>query len=95
LRTGITKPGEASAGSLRYLTLADKIGLKEQGKFIWLLHDFIKYSKEFQPYLQSAVGLVNQDEDGFIDACSERQSGDSRTSMKGKVKQRPWQLMRM
>jgi hypothetical protein len=48
-----------------------------------------------QAYLKSAVGLINQDEDEFVYARSERQPGDSLTSMKGKVKQRHSQLMRM
>jgi CRISPR-associated endonuclease/helicase Cas3 len=48
--------------------LAAKIGLKEQGELIGLLHDLGKYSKEFQAYLQSAVGLINPDEDDFVDA---------------------------
>ncbi len=42
---------------------SDKIGLKEQGEIIGLLHDLGKYSKEFQDYLKSAVGIYNQDED--------------------------------
>lgn len=49
-------------------SLAAKIGLKEQGELIGLLHDLGKYSKEFQAYLQSAVGLINPDEDDFLDA---------------------------
>jgi CRISPR-associated endonuclease/helicase Cas3 len=49
-------------------TLAAKIGLKEQGEIIGLLHDLGKYSNEFQVYLKSAVGLINQDEDEFVDA---------------------------
>ncbi len=55
--------------------LATKIGLKEQGELIGLLHDLGKYSKEFQTYLQSAVGLINQDEDDFVNA----------SALKGKV----------
>lgn len=49
-------------------SLAGKIGLKEQGELIGLLHDLGKYSNEFQVYLKSAVGLINQDEDEFVDA---------------------------
>ena len=33
-----------------------------------LLHDLGKYSGEFQTYLQSAVGLINPDEDEYVDA---------------------------
>ena len=49
-------------------SLAAKIGLKEQGELVGLLHDLGKYSNEFQIYLKSAVGLVNPDEDDFVDA---------------------------
>ena len=46
-----------------------KIGLKEQGEIIGLLHDLGKYSKQFQDYLKSAVGIYNQDEDeDFVNA---------------------------
>lgn len=48
--------------------LASKIGLEPQGELIGLLHDLGKYSDEFQNYLKSAVGLINQDEDEFVDA---------------------------
>lgn len=48
--------------------LAAKIGLKDQGELIGLLHDLGKYSGEFQAYLKSAVGLINPDEDDFVDA---------------------------
>jgi len=48
---------------------AKKIGLPDQGELIGLLHDLGKYSNEFQNYLKSAVGLLNQDEDEeFVDA---------------------------
>jgi CRISPR-associated endonuclease/helicase Cas3 len=49
-------------------TLAAKIGLEPQGELIGLLHDLGKYSNEFQAYLKSAVGLINQDKDEFVDA---------------------------
>lgn len=48
--------------------LAAKISLEPQGELIGLLHDLGKYSNEFQVYLKSAVGLINQDEDEFVDA---------------------------
>ncbi len=48
---------------------AKKLGLASQGELIGLLHDLGKYSGEFQVYLKSAVGLLNQDEDEeFVDA---------------------------
>ncbi len=49
-------------------SLAEKICLKEQGELVGLLHDLGKYSEEFQSYLQSAVGLINPDEDDYVDA---------------------------
>ena len=49
-------------------SFAEKIALGEQGELIGLLHDLGKYSKEFQTYIQSAVGLINPDEDDFVDA---------------------------
>lgn len=56
-------------------SLAAKIDLQVQGELIGLLHDLGKYSSEFQLYLKSAVGLIDQDEDEFVDA----------KGMKGKV----------
>jgi len=48
---------------------AEKIGLADQGELIGLLHDLGKYSDQFQNYLKSAVGLLNQDDDEeFVDA---------------------------
>lgn len=49
-------------------SLAAKVGLSPQGELIGLLHDLGKYSAEFQAYLKSATGLINQDEDEFVDA---------------------------
>lgn len=49
-------------------SLAAKLGLNEQGELLGLLHDLGKYSGEFQTYLQSAVGLINPDEDDYVDA---------------------------
>lgn len=50
-------------------TFASKIELTGPGELIGLVHDLGKYSKEFQAYIKSAVGLLNQDEDeDFVDA---------------------------
>ena len=54
---------------------AFKIGLEEQGKLIGLLHDLGKYSEDFQSYLKSAVGIINPDDDDYVDA----------NGMKGKI----------
>lgn len=50
--------------------LAAKFRLAPHGKLIGLLHDLGKYSSAFQAYIQSATGLLNQDEDEeFVDAA--------------------------
>jgi CRISPR-associated endonuclease/helicase Cas3 len=60
---------------------AAKIGLREQGELLGLLHDFGKYSAEFQNYLKSAVGLLNQDEDeDWVDAKSRKGRVDHSTA---------------
>lgn len=57
-------------------SFAGKIGLARHGELIGLLHDLGKHSSEFQAYIKSAVGLLNQDEDEeFVDA----------SNLKGKV----------
>ena len=47
---------------------ASKIGLKEQGELLGLLHDIGKASQEFKQYIKSSVGLINPDEDEYVDA---------------------------
>jgi len=47
---------------------ASKIGLARAGKLIGILHDFGKYSDAFQNYLGSATGLINQDNDEYVDS---------------------------
>lgn len=47
---------------------ASKIGLAKAGELIGLLHDLGKYSDAFQNYLGSATGLINQDEDEYVDS---------------------------
>lgn len=47
--------------------LSSKIGLPEAGRLIGLLHDFGKYSKSFQDYINSATGVINPDEDDYVD----------------------------
>ncbi len=48
--------------------LASKLGLAPAGELIGLLHDLGKYSAQFQNYLGSALGLVDSDEDDYVDA---------------------------
>lgn len=70
LKTHLESVGRLSA------RFAAKFGLEKHGELIGLLHDLGKYSDEFQAYIKSAAGLLNQDEDEeFVD------SGE----MKGKV----------
>jgi CRISPR-associated endonuclease/helicase Cas3 len=47
---------------------ASKVGLKEQGELIGILHDIGKASQEFQQYIKSATGIINSDEDDYVDA---------------------------
>jgi len=47
---------------------AAKIGMKEIGEVMGLLHDFGKASEIFQGYLRSNQGLINPDEDGYVEA---------------------------
>lgn len=42
--------------------------LGSTGELLGLLHDLGKYSQAFQDYLGSAVGLIDQDADDFVDA---------------------------
>lgn len=48
--------------------LANKIGFKNTGELLGLLHDLGKYSKSFQNYIKSGEGFINQDEDDYVDA---------------------------
>lgn len=70
-----SQPLEAHLWSVANLAkaFARKTGLANQGELIGLLHDLGKYSSEFQAYIKSAVGLLNQDEDEeFVDAAGLR-----------------------
>lgn len=58
-----------------------KFGLETHGRLIGLLHDLGKYGSDFQSYIQSAAGLLNQDEDeGFVDVSGLRGKIDHSTS---------------
>ncbi len=54
---------------------AEKIGLKEAGEIIGLMHDVGKASCEFQNYIRSASGQINPDADDYVDS----------QEMKGKI----------
>ncbi len=56
--------------------LASKINMRNVGELMGLMHDFGKYSQQFQNYIQSATGILNPDlDDDWIDA----------TKFKGKI----------
>src|SRR3990170_2905777 len=59
---------------------ASKIGLKDQGELIGLLHDIGKASQEFEQYIKSAVGLINPDEDDYVDAAGLKGKVDHSTA---------------
>ena len=49
--------------------LAEKVVAPDTGELLGLLHDFGKYSQQFQIYLQSATGMLNPDvDDEYMDA---------------------------
>lgn len=51
--------------------LAEKIEMSDVGELLGLLHDFGKYSHEFQAYIQSATGMLNPDaDDDYVDAVA-------------------------
>ncbi|MBI5076313.1 MAG: CRISPR-associated helicase Cas3' [Nitrospirae bacterium] len=53
--------------------LAGKLGIPEAGELLGLLHDFGKYSRQFQAYIQSATGILNPDaDDDYVDAVTLR-----------------------
>ena len=57
-----------SATSIYAGQFADKIGLKEAGRIIGLLHDIGKASNAFDKYIKSATGCIDPDADDYIDA---------------------------
>ncbi len=59
---------------------ASKIGLKEAGEILGLLHDFGKASEQFQNYLLSGAGEKNPDADGYIDPEAMRGKIDHSTA---------------
>lgn len=46
---------------------ASKVGLKEAGRIIGLLHDIGKASDEFKNYIDSADGIIDPDADEYVD----------------------------
>lgn len=61
-------------------SFASKLNLDEQGELIGLLHDLGKYSAEFQAYIQSAIGMINEDEDDYVDSQGKKGKIDHSTA---------------
>jgi CRISPR-associated endonuclease/helicase Cas3 len=59
---------------------AAKVGLRKHGEIIGLLHDIGKASQEFKQYIESAVGLINPDEDDYVDAAGLKGKVDHSTA---------------
>ncbi len=59
---------------------ASKIGLRQAGELVGLLHDLGKYSNAFQSYLKSAAGLLDPDADGYTDFVSVKGKIDHSTA---------------
>lgn len=80
LNVGALAAGNAS--KLKFASGGDKHtqSLEAVGEVLGLLHDLGKYSKGFQDYLQSAVGLIDQDADDFVDAAELRGKIDHSTA---------------
>ncbi len=60
--------------------LATKIHVPEAGELIGLLHDFGKYSKEFQDYIKSGTGLFDADHIDYVDAKGKKGKIDHSTA---------------
>lgn len=58
----LTETGQLAA------QFAAKANLEDQGNILGLLHDFGKYSNEFQRYIASGVGELNADDEGWVDS---------------------------
>lgn len=51
---------------------ASKIGLRKHGELAGLLHDLGKATSEFAHYIGSATGLIDPDEDEYVDAAEKK-----------------------
>lgn len=59
---------------------SEKIGLKDVGKVVGLLHDFGKASETFQRYILSGEGLIDPDKEEYIDPVKHHGKIDHTTS---------------
>ncbi len=74
LETHLDEVGDKSGN------FAQKIGLAHSGKANGMVHDFGKYTDEFQNYLASATGRLNPDEDEYVDAKDKKGKVDHSTA---------------
>jgi len=68
-KDGVKQPVEDHLSDVGEIAsrLAAKINVSSAGNLIGLLHDFGKFSMEFQEYIGSATGLINPDEDDYVE----------------------------
>jgi CRISPR-associated endonuclease/helicase Cas3 len=59
---------------------ASKIGLEKYGEIIGLLHDLGKASLVFDKYIRSATGLIDQDDDEYVDVKEKKGKIDHSSS---------------
>ena len=59
---------------------AGKAGLPLSGGIMGLLHDMGKYSKQFQDYIKSAEGVLDQDHDDYLDPKASKGKIDHSTA---------------
>ena len=81
-RDGERQPLEDHLREVSRLTgqFAGKIGLRETGEALGLLHDLGKASQEFQNYLLSAEGFLDPDADEYVDPKTKRGKIDHSTA---------------
>lgn len=59
---------------------ASKVSLEGCGYLLGIVHDIGKYSQEFQNYIKSAEGLIDPDEDDYVNYNSQRGKIDHSTA---------------
>jgi len=64
LDSHLTEVGDLASG------FAQKIEVSDAGRVLGLLHDFGKYSKQFQDYIRSATGDLDRDDADYVDAVA-------------------------
>lgn len=64
LESHLTDVGDLASG------FAQKIDVSDAGRVLGLLHDFGKYSKQFQDYIRSATGDLDRDDADYVDAVA-------------------------